>query len=118
MKLANNYLYPNDAPSEILERMAQDQARNLLDGMLSHIDKDKWYAIRWTDIGYEKSDPFTLTKTMQIEIEPIREKNMIWVSPEETYLYPMDAPFMQKLKNCIRYMRDKTGGKWEEREAE
>ena len=118
MKIANSQMYPNDAPSEFLERIAQDQARHLLDEMLSHIEKDKWYSIRWTDADFGQPDPFTVTKAMQIEIEPMREKVMFHVSSEQIHLTPSAGkPFFEKLKNCINYLRDKSGGRLEEKEV-
>lgn len=118
MKIANSQIYPSDAPAEFLERIAQDQARNLLDDMLSHIEKDKWYSIRWTDVDFGQPDPFTVTKTMQIEVEPVREKTLVHVSTEQIHLTPsIDKPFFEKLKNCIRYLKDKSGGRLEEKEV-
>lgn len=111
MKFANNFRYPYDAPSEYLERMCRDQAINLLDIMLSHIEKDKWYAIRLSDGGTEQREPFAITQTMEIEIEDVTEKHLVHVSTEKIHLTPsVDKSFFEKLKNCIRYMKDKTGG--------
>ena len=118
MKIANVHMYPNDAPAEYLERIAQDQARHLLDDMLSHIEKDKWYSIRWTDADFGQPDSFTVTRTMQIEVEPIREKTMVYISTEQIHLNPsIDKPLSEKLKNCWRYLKDKTGGRMEERDV-
>lgn len=117
MKIANSQMYPSDAPAEFFERIAQDQARHLLDDMLSHIEKDKWYAIRWSDIDSAEIDPYRCTKRMQIEVEPIREKTLVHVSTEQIHLTPSAGkPFFEKLKNCIRYLKDKSGGRLEEKD--
>lgn len=116
MKFANSQMYPSDAPAEFLERIAKKQATDLLDGVIGQIEKDKWYSIRWTDVDFGQPDPFTFTKTMQIEVEPIREKTLVHVSTEQIHLKPsIDKPLSEKLKNCWRYLRDKTGGRLEEK---
>ena len=54
MKIANSQMYPSDAPAEYLERIAKKQATDLLDGVIGQIEKDKWYAIRWSDIDLKR----------------------------------------------------------------
>ena len=117
MKIANSQMYPSDAPAEYLERIAKKQATDLLDGVIGQMEKDKWYAIRLSDIDFAEIDPYTCTKRMQIEVEPIREKTLIHVSTEQIHLNPsIDKPFFEKLKNCIRYLKDKSGGRLEEKD--
>lgn len=118
MKFANNQLYPSDAPAEYLERIARKQATDLLDGVIDRMEKNKWYAIRWSDIDFAEIDRYTCTKTMQIEVEPVREKTLVHVSTEQIHLTPSAGkPFFEKLKNCINYLRDKSGGRLEEKEV-
>ena len=118
MKFANSQMYPSDAPAEYLERIAKKQATDLLDGVIGQMEKDKWYAIRWSDIDFAEIDRCTCTKTMQIEVEPVREKTLVHVSTEQIHLNPsIDKPFFEKLKNCISYLRDKSGGRLEEKEV-
>ena len=110
-------MYPSDAPAEFLERIAKKQATDLLDGVIGQMEKDKWYAIRWSDIDFAEIDHYTFTKRMQIEVEPMREKTLVHVSTEQIHLIPsIDKPFFEKLKNCIRYLRDKSGGRLEEKD--
>ena len=121
MKIRNRYVYQNDAPPEYLESLAEHQIRDLMVRLATEIEKDRWYSIKLTDINYESDVsefPFTTTKRMQIEVEPIREKRMVWVSQEEIHLNQYDKPFLQKMKNCFRYLKDRTGGRWEEREVD
>lgn len=118
MKFANSQMYPSDAPAEYLERIAKKQATDLLDGVIGQMEKDKWYAIRWSDIVFSEIDRYTCTKGMQIEIEPMREKVMFHISSEQIHLTPSAGkPFFEKLKNCIDYLRDKSGGRLEEKEV-
>lgn len=118
MKIANSQMYPSDAPAEFLEKIAKKQAADLLDGVIGQMEKDKWYAIRWRDIDFEEIDLHTCIKRMQIEVEPIREKTLVHVSTEQIHLNPsIDKPLSEKLKNCWRYLRDKTGGRMEERDV-
>ena len=118
MKIANSQMYPSDAPAKYLERIAKKQATDLLDGVIGQMEKDKWYAIRWSDIDFAEIDPYTCTKRMQIEVEPMREKVMFHVSSEQIHLTPSAGkPFFEKLKNCINYLRDKSGGRLEEKEV-
>ena len=117
MKIANSQMYPSDAPAEYLERIAKKQATELLDGVIGQMEKDKWYAIRWSDIDFAEIDRYTCTKRMQIEIEPIGERRMVYISSEQIHFNPgIDKSFFEKLKNCIDYLRDKSGGRLEEKE--
>ena len=117
MKIANSQMYPSDASAECLERIAEKQATDLLYGVIDQIEKDKWYAIRWSDINFAEIDRCTHTKTMQIEVEPVREKTLVHVSTEQIHLIPgAGKPFFEKLKNCISYLRDKSGGRLEEKD--
>ena len=118
MKIANSQMYPSDAPAEYLERIAKKQATDLLDSVIGQIKKDKWYAIRWSDIDFAEIDPYTCTKKMQIEVEPMRERRMVYISSEQIHFNPcIDKPFFEKLKNCIRYLKDNSGGRLEEKEV-
>lgn len=117
MKIANSQMYPSAAPAEYLERIARKQATDLLDGVISQMEKDKWYAIRWSDIDFVEIDPYICTKRMQIEVELMREKTLVHVSTEQIHLIPSAGkPFLEKLKNCISYLRDKSGGRLEEKD--
>lgn len=118
MKIANNQLYPTDVPDALIDRIFKSQSVELLDAAMGQMEKDKWYAIRWSDEDFVQIDSLRRTKRMQIEIEPIREKTLVHVSTEQIHLTPSAGkPFFEKLKNCINYLRDKSGGRLEEKEV-
>ena len=118
MKIANNQLYPADIPDALIDRIFKSQSVELLDAAMGQMEKDKWYAIRWSDEDFVQIDSLGRTKTMQIEVEPVREKTLVHVSTEQIHLNPsIDKPFFEKLKNCINYLRDKSGGRLEEKEV-
>ena len=122
MKLVNKQYYPAEITGDHLEFMIEQQTRALLDLLPTKIEKGRWYTIRLSDCGSfldDNDSPYgTITKIMQIEVEHVAEKRMVHVSSEEIHLSPsIDKPLSEKLKNCWRYLRDKTGGRMEERDV-
>lgn len=54
---------------------------------------------------------------MSVELEPVKQYKAVYHAPEETYFYPTRS-LKAKLKNCLAYLRDKTGGTIETEEVE
>lgn len=114
MKYANVNQYYPDMPSEAVAHIAKAQARELLDTVLGGIEKDKWYAIRMSEIDDLLSEEYGIRKQMIVEIEPCREQTLVYKPPERML---MPSPSLkEKLKNCIKYLKDKSGGSYEIKE--
>lgn len=114
MKLENREMYYAEMSSELIERVVRQQARKLIDSVLGQIEKDKWYAIRMTESDFEAFDADKMTKTMRMEIKPAREQTIVY-KPPEMMLIPTPS-LKEKLKNCIKYLKDKSGGSYEIKE--
>lgn len=110
MKYGNKQDYYAEMTPEHVRYIAQAQARALLDGVIGRITPDKWYAIRLSEKDEVIDDVVAYRKTMTVEIEPAQEKMVVHISPEQIHLSKCDIPLKQKLKNCIAYLRDKSGG--------
>lgn len=54
---------------------------------------------------------------MSVELEPVKQYKAVYHAPEEIYL-PPERSLKAKLKNCLAYLRDKTGGTIETEEVE
>lgn len=56
---------------------------------------------------------------LKLNIEPLRIKHMeaVYTPPEEIILRPA-KPLKEKLRNCIRYLKDRSGGEIDWRETD
>lgn len=117
MKYVNSKMYDAMMPSDIVEEIAKSQARELINSILGRIEKNKWYAIRMTEGDFNQVDAYTVKKTITVEIEPARERTIVHIPPEEIYLSKSNISLKKKLKNCIDYLRDKSGGRLQEQEV-
>ena len=117
MKYANSRTYERDMPAELIDIVTKKQASELLDQVLGNINKNQWYAIRITESDFEQINYFGFEKRMCMEIEPAQERTMVYIPPEQLHLSEYNIPLRKKLKNCIAYLRDKTGGRVEEQEV-
>lgn len=57
---------------------------------------------------------------LRLNIEPIRMKHMeaVYIPSEEIYLCRPDRSLKEKLRNCIRYLKDRSGGEIDWRETD
>lgn len=57
---------------------------------------------------------------LKLKIEPLRMKHMeaVYIPPENIYLYHSDRSLKDKLRNCIKYLKDRSGGKIDWRETD
>ena len=108
--LKNARQYYSDMPSDAVNHYAKAQARELLDAALGKIEKNTWYAIKMSESDFEPSSQPLIRKTMTVEIKKVWLERVEIRSAEELMLTPSTS-FRTKLKNCISYMRDKTGGR-------
>ena len=57
---------------------------------------------------------------LRLNIEPLRMKHMeaVYIPPENIYLYHSDRSLKDKLRNCIKYLKDRSGGEIDWRETD
>lgn len=57
---------------------------------------------------------------LKLNIEPLRIKHMeaVYKQPEEIYLCRSERSLKEKLRNCIRYLKDRSGWKIDWRETD
>ena len=112
MKIGKRFEIPNDCPMGISDEIITNQTRSIFVSLVSYVISDRYYKIR---LGKEKTySPLTDSTVYKITLEynQVPEKIAVYRSPEELNLVP-ETSTLNKLKNCIRYLRDKTGGKLE-----
>ena len=114
MKFCSKQMYDREMPSEILQEAAKHQARVLLDECLGGMTKGVWYAVRLTEEDFHELGGCGLVKNMILEFQPIPERRIHFVSAEDNFLVKTETKLIPKLKNCIAYLRDKTGGEYRE----
>ena len=112
MKIGKRFEIPNDCPTGISDEIITNQTRSILVSLVSYVIPDKYYKIRLKTEKLYK--PLTDSKEyrLTLEYDQVPEKIAVYRSPEELNLVP-ETSTLNKLKNCIRYLRDKTGGKLE-----
>ena len=78
---------------------------------------DQWYRIRlsfktmpnYEMLRFTPDDSEPIVFIAKVDFDAIPERAVVYRSPETQFLQP-EKSFRKKLKNCWRYMRDKTGG--------
>lgn len=57
---------------------------------------------------------------LKLNIEPLRMKHMeaVYIPSENIYLCRPDRPLKEKLRNCIKYLKDRSGGRTDWRETD
>lgn len=112
MKIGKRFKIPNDCPTGISDEIITNQTRSILVSLVSYVVPDRYYKIR---LGKEKTfSPLddSTAYYLTLEYDQVPEKIAVYRSPEELNLVP-ETSTLNKLKNCIKYLRDKTGGKLE-----
>lgn len=117
MKVQNVNRYHINLPDDVVAHMEKAQTMELLmEAMMSELVKDKWYAIRLSEHDDPLYEEGCIQKRMAVEFKPCQEQTIVYRPPEQMFLTPTKG-IKQKLKNCIRYMRDKSGGTFETKET-
>ena len=112
MKYESVKQYYQEMPEEALAHMAKNQARELLDTVLGNIERDVWYIIRMSENDIQILGE--IRKTITVDIEPAIGTTCVYIPPEKIYLAEHNIPLKKKLKNCIDYLKDKSGAKMKE----
>ena len=119
MKLSNSRVYGFSLglSDELAQRCIKEQRERLFAGLSERIEPNRFYSIRLSDRIEEHYMSGETVFTLYLEYEPAIEKQIVHVSPEEMCFKP-STTLRQKLKNCVAYLRDKTGGMMVEKEIE
>lgn len=101
------------------ELVSEDTVRHVGEDMIRQIFLRATLDMRpgiWYKIKFEESREKAYADDVELRIELaydiIPERAVVYKAPEEILL-PPEKSFRQKLKNCVRYLRDKTGGSLE-----
>ena len=105
----------DDLLRNIKERLEAEISKKMWEKILP----DQWYRIRLSFcnmpdymnfVTYSDLDVMVMQARLNIDVIP--ERAVVYRSPESQFLPPVKS-FRQKLKNCVKYLRDKTGGSME-----
>ena len=111
MKIANSQVYgfSLELSEDLAKHYVKLQREKLFADLSEKIEPNRWYLIRLSDRRAYNYTFGETTYTLYLDCETAKEKQVLYHSSEEMYL--KTAPkFSQKLKNCIKYLRDKSGG--------
>lgn len=119
MKISNSHIYPFSfrLSEDLAKHCKKEQVRNLFAELPDKIELNRRYSMMLSEVLYEDREVDGTICTFYIDCDPAIEKKIVRISPEEMYFKPSKG-FIEKLKNCIGYLRDKTGGMLVERREE
>ena len=110
---------PFMVPPNELDQIIKDGKKRLFQEASDQIAEGAYYKIiykiRTEDDPIKQMDVICLN----LDIEPLRIKHFeaIYKAPEEIILRPA-KPLKEKLRNCIRYLKDRSGGEIDWRESD
>jgi len=110
----------NSVTEESFQYMKQRSETELAKKLFEKILPDQWYRIRlsfneMTDyemLRFATDDSDPMVWIARVDVDAIPERVVAYRSPETQFL-PPEKSFRKKLKNCVKYLRDKTGGRME-----
>ena len=116
MKISNRHIYPFSfsMSEDLAKHCKKEQVRDLFAELHDMIELNRRYSMMLSETLDEDCEVGVTICTFYIDCDPAIEKKIVRISPEEMYFKPSKG-FIEKLKNCIRYLRDKTGGMLAER---
>lgn len=119
MKISNSRVcgFSLGLSDEQAQHWIKEQRARLFADLSEKIEPNRFYSIMLSDSTDEHYMSGETIYTLYLEIEPAIEKQIVHVSPEEMYFKP-STTLRQRLKNCVAYLRDKTGGMMVEKEIE
>lgn len=116
MTLINRYSIAKDISLEEFMKIKQMAMEELFASIAKHgIEMDRPYSIVFKDSKYEcfgdNYFPKIETRKMAVSFEPIPQVRLTYMSPEDMHLKP-DKSLIEKLKNCWRYLLDRSNGQY------
>ena len=105
MTLVSNYAYVKDCSAIDLERLKEMARDDLMEKAGLHMVPDTPYRLRLRESNYSFIDDDGSIKRAKLllDIEPIPQYSIRFLTPEEIYLSD-DKSLFQKLKNCLSYL--------------
>lgn len=100
-----------------LDHIMEDTKERLFIEASKKIEEGVYYKVRYRN--RTELNPTMNEVTFIFDMEPLRMKHMeaVYTPPEEICLRP-EKSLKDKLRNCIRYLKDRSGGRIEWRERE
>lgn len=105
--MSKHYFSKNEYTPEINEYVVCNLFANISQRLIKEIEFDSWYRIKFSTNFREEFDCDIMR--CEVAFERIQERAVVYRSPETQFLTSAKS-FRQKLKNCVKYLRDKTGG--------
>ena len=110
---------PYLVPADELDHIVEDGKGSLFKEAAKQISEGVFYKIIYKTMT--EADPVESMAqiTFSLAIEPLRMKHMeaVYKAPEDIYFRP-EKSLKDKLRNCIRYLKDRSGGNIEWRETD
>lgn len=113
----------NSVTEESLQRIKLRSEAELAVKLFEKMMPDQWYRVRlsfknmehFEMLRYTTDDSDPWVWIARVDLDAIPERVVAYRSPETQFL-PPEKSFRQKLKNCVKYLRHKSGGRLEERQ--
>ena len=127
MQYRQRVYIPSMLPEEDVEIVVGNKRAQLVTKALTesgYLQDGGFVTLRYSEKRDEALDLKTLYNAdgmdivqMSVELEPVKQYKAVYHAPEEVYL-PPERSLKAKLKNCLAYLKDKTGGTIETEEVE
>ena len=115
MKISACVEFPEDFVNpEIFEATERMKFRELMEKAVSQMEPERWYAVKLSkDTSMEYGVGGVKLET-SLTVTHVPEKTAVYIPPEDIFLKNKNrSSLWQKLKNCVAYLMDRTGGKIE-----
>lgn len=105
-----------DADEEMVKIIAQRQYRRLMDEIAPKMVPGTWYATKLEQQFFLKPGQGAVLQSA-VTVKECPVEQTVYIPPEDMYLKGgTELPLIQKIKRCIAYLLDKSGGKYERKE--
>lgn len=101
---------------EALDHIVEDAKGRLFKELSKKIEEGVYYSVLYR-IRTELN-PAMKEITLILDLERMKHMEAVYKQPEEIYFYRSERSLKDKLRNCIRYLKDRSGGRIEWRESE
>ncbi len=110
-------LMAEEMPKEAIEHVIKEQERECISEMLTLVETERTYKMSLHHVMAKHCGTSTwgdvYESNVYMDIEPVPELRMVYKSPEDLHLTPSKS-LRTKLKNCWKYLRDNSEGRYEQ----
>lgn len=99
-----------------LDHIVEDAKGRLFKEASKKIEEGVYYSVLYR-IRTEQN-PAMKEITLILDLERMKHMEAVYKQPEDIYLCRPEKSLKEKLRNCIRYLKDRSGGRIEWRERE